>query len=68
VIQRFADVLDVELKVKPMALLHSFPAEITARFSGYTCTRDRVGCSSAGVFRYERNGDVLYLKITEMRT
>lgn len=47
-------------------LLRSFPAEITARLSGYTCTKDRIGCSSAGVFRYEHNGDVLYLKITEV--
>lgn len=45
-------------------LLSSFPAEITARLSGYTCTKDRIGCSSAGVFRYEHNDDVLYLKIT----
>ena len=66
VIQRFADVLDVELKAEPMALILSFPAEITARLSGYTCTKDRIGCSSAGVFRYEHNGDVLYLKITEV--
>lgn len=48
------------------ALLPSFPSEITARLSGYTCTKDRIGCSSAGVFRYEHNGDELYLKITEV--
>ena len=47
-------------------LLPSFPAELTASLSGYTCTKDRIGCSSAGVFRYERNSDVLYLKIAEI--
>lgn len=66
VIQRFADVLDVELKAKPMVPISSFPAEITARLAGYTCAKDHIGCSSAGVFRYENNGDVLYLKVAEV--
>ncbi len=66
VIQRFADVLDKELKAKPMVLIYSLPAEIIARLSGYACTKDSVGCSSAGVFRYENNDDILYLKVTEV--
>lgn len=48
------------------ALLPSFPAELTAILSGYTCTKDRIVCSSSKVFRYERNKDVLYLKITQV--
>lgn len=46
--------------------LSAFPAEITARLLGYKCTKDQIGCSSVGVFRYEHNGDVLYLKITKV--
>ncbi len=51
---------------QPMALVPSFPAEITARTSDFTCSKDQIGCSSAGVFRYEQNEDVLYLKISEV--
>lgn len=47
-------------------LLPIFPSELTARLSGYTYTKDRIGCSSAGVYRYEKNGEVLYLKITNI--
>jgi aminoglycoside 3'-phosphotransferase-3 len=47
-------------------LLPSFPTDLSTRLSGYTCTKDRIGCSSAGVFRYERNCNVLYLKIAEV--
>ena len=78
VIQRFADVLDAELSAAPMvqtpspatslSYSPSYAAEIAARLSGYTCTKDHIGCSSAGVFRYEHkhNGDVLYLKVAEV--
>jgi aminoglycoside 3'-phosphotransferase-3 len=42
------------------------PGKITSRILGYNCIRDHVGCSSAGVFRYDRSGDTLYLKITKV--
>jgi kanamycin kinase/aminoglycoside 3'-phosphotransferase-3 len=48
------------------ALLPSFPAELTTILSGYTCIKDRIGCSSSKVLRYERNDNVLYLKITQI--
>lgn len=47
------------------ALFPLFPAELNARLSGYTHKKDRIGCSSAGVFRYEHNSDVMYLKVAE---
>lgn len=49
-----------------MALLPSLPFEVTSRIEGYTCTKDDIGCSSAGVYRCEQNGDVLFLKIAEV--
>jgi len=47
-------------------LLPSFSDELTAVLSGYTCTKDCTGCSLSKVFRYERNKDVLYLKIIQI--
>jgi aminoglycoside 3'-phosphotransferase III len=47
-------------------LLPLFPAELDAHLSSYTYTKDRIGCSSAGVFRYEHNSDVMYLKVAEV--
>lgn len=53
-----------EWQLKENPLLPSFPAELTSRLFGYTCNKDRIGCSSAGVFRFEGNDDILYLKVT----
>ena len=42
------------------------PAELAARLSGYTDSKNRIGRSSAGVYCYECEGDALYLKISEI--
>ena len=47
-------------------LAQNLSTGLSANLSDYTRTKDRIGCSSAGVYRYERNGDVLYLKIAEV--
>jgi aminoglycoside phosphotransferase/GNAT superfamily N-acetyltransferase len=39
------------------------PDELSMRLLGFTCIKDHIGCSSAGVFRYERENEILYLKI-----
>jgi len=49
-----------------ITLLPSFPVGIISQITGYTCTKDYIGCSSAGVYRYEQNDDVLFLKIAEV--
>lgn len=38
------------------------PDDLAALLDGYTCTQNRVGCSSAGVYRYSGGAGSLYLK------
>lgn len=40
------------------------PVDLAAMLDGYTCEKNRVGCSSAGVYRYHTSTETLYLKIT----
>jgi len=60
---------------KPMAdmvrevektFLPPLPDDLTICLADYCCTKDKIGCSSAGVYRYEHDEDALYLKITEV--
>lgn len=44
----------------------TLPTDLAARLSGYACTKDQIGCSTASVFRYDRDGEVFYLKIAEI--
>jgi kanamycin kinase/aminoglycoside 3'-phosphotransferase-3 len=41
------------------------PTELSARLSTYSCEEISVGCSTAGVYRYGRDGEALYLKVGE---
>lgn len=39
------------------------PPELSEMLGGYSCVQITVGCSSAGVYRYDKAGSSLYLKI-----
>jgi kanamycin kinase/aminoglycoside 3'-phosphotransferase-3 len=39
------------------------PSDLAAVVHGYSCEKNRVGCSSAGVYRYHRADKAFYLKI-----
>jgi len=55
--------VDIDLE---QPFLPAFPADLIELVSGYICAKDRIGCSSAGVFRYEQGNDAFYLKIAEI--
>lgn len=44
----------------------TFPPDLSKLLEGFSFKKDHIGCSSAGVFRCERNDEVMYLKITEI--
>lgn len=44
----------------------NLPKDLTELLSEYTCTRNKIGCSSAGVYNYRKDGDSLYLKIEKI--
>ena len=39
------------------------PPDLQAILNGYSCSKNRIGCSSAGVYRYQSDIDSFYLKI-----
>ncbi|MHB1153298.1 MAG: hypothetical protein ACYCWE_06390 [Eubacteriales bacterium] len=38
------------------------PDPLDAILDGYTCTKNKIGCSSASVYKYNKGSDSLYLK------
>jgi aminoglycoside phosphotransferase/GNAT superfamily N-acetyltransferase len=62
----FAPVAEHNGVIVMRKMLHDpmpLPNELTARLSGYTSTKVHIGCSSAGVYCYEHEDEINYLKI-----
>ena len=68
----FTDIMPEQItdgiRFTPMEFSRGQPAPILpdtlgAVLDGYTCIKNNIGCSSAGVYKYSRGIDSLYLKI-----